>query len=433
ARRTTVKLDELSAIITNARTLSLALNLDRGFIVLRDDKEPDTLMGGATREVTLEHRGENGRGLSELLRLGPLTASPRTAWEKEAMGLRLQWEQAQGILARTARKKKSFKISSQERPALNDPYLPDQFGRRSFVTMPILAKGKIVGVIAVDRDFSERDITDDDMQNLSLLANQAGLAIENSMLYEYIEHANTELSTTRERLIEAEKMAALGEMAAGMAHEIRNPLVSIGGFTRRLLKNMEEDSPQKVYVEVIINEVTRLEKTLRDILEFSTTTTLGQLEEHNINDIVSEALYVLRREFEDDYIEVVKDLAEVPPVLVDERQIKHVLFNLFYNACQAMEHGGGLRVKTYPTHVADRAFVAIEVSDTGKGIAPEVLPNIFNPFFTTKDTGTGLGLSIVHKIVSRHHGEIDVVNRAGEGATFIVKLPVSAEAGRYLK
>jgi signal transduction histidine kinase len=123
----------------------------------------------------------------------------------------------------------------------------------------------------------------------------------------------------------------------------------------------------------------------------------------------------------------------VPSVLIDVRQIKHVFFNLFYNACQAMEGRGSLTVKTYLTREGDMTLVAAEVVDTGPGIAPEILPNIFNPFFTTKDSGTGLGLSIVHKIIARHHGEIEVVNSNTGGASFTIKIPVAAKAGLYLK
>ncbi|MEW5723662.1 MAG: GAF domain-containing protein [Thermodesulfobacteriota bacterium] len=430
AMMTTVKMDGLLSIIIKALTSNQGLDFDRAMILVMNEEE-DTLLGAARRERRPEEKEREKRSLAELLK-ECLDETPTCREGNGALNLVLPLEGAGEILVRTVKEKRSFNFGPGEERRLADTDLPSEFGRLYLATVPMLAKGKVVGVIAVDRDLSRSEINAEDMRKLSMLANQAGLAIENSRLYEYIEMANLTLSQTRERLIEAEKMAALGEMAAGMAHEIRNPLVSIGGFTRRLLKTMNEDSPHKVYVEVIINEVTRLEKTLSEILDFSRDT-LSQFEEVNINDVVSEALYIMRREFKEELIEVAKEMGDVPTVLIDVRQIKQVLFNLFFNACQAMESGGGLRVKTYLTKEGDRAFVATEVTDTGPGISPEVLPNIFNPFFTTKDAGTGLGLSIVHKIVSRHHGEIDVVNREGQGASFIIKLPVAAEAGLYLK
>ncbi|MDY6851361.1 MAG: GAF domain-containing protein [Thermodesulfobacteriota bacterium] len=431
AMMTTVKMNDLLMIITNALTVSPGLGFDRAVILLKDEDE-DLLFGAAMSVLSPDERTENGQNLAELLRQRP-SLSPRLASQvEEFLEIRLPLRESRDVLALTAGEKRSFNVYPGSDDDNVDRSVPARFGSRSFVTVPMLAKGKVVGVIGVDYIFSRKKITDEDIRNLSLLANQAGLAIENSRLYEYIEHANSELSQTRERLLEAEKLAALGEMAAGMAHEIRNPLVSIGGFTRRVLKNLDKDSPLKVYIEVIIDEVTRLEKTLSEILDFSRDT-LGHLEQHNLNDVVSEALYVLRRDIEMGRIKVVKDLTDIPSVLIDERQIKHVFFSLIQNAAQAMKDGGILTVKSYTTQVDDRAFVACEISDTGLGISADLLPNIFNPFFTTKAKGTGLGLSIAHKIVTRHHGQVDVVNREPHGAAFIIKLPVAAEAGRCLK
>ncbi|MEW6263721.1 MAG: GAF domain-containing protein [Thermodesulfobacteriota bacterium] len=430
AMMTTVKMNELLSIITRALTLRQGLGFDRALIMVMNEEE-DALVGAAIREMKPADRQEDARPLEELLKPDqPPEETP--AAMRDFLGLTLALQENGGMLIRSAVEKKPFAVNPDQGFYLTGSPLPGSFGRLAFAVAPMLAKGKVVGVIAVDKDLSRRQVTDQDVQNLSMLANLAGLAIENSMLYEYIEQANQALSQARGRLIEAEKLAALGEMAAGMAHEIRNPLVSIGGFTRRLLKTMAEDSPQKYYVQVIINEVSRLEKTLSDVLDFSRDS-LGQMEEHNLNEVIAEALYVLRRDFKEGQINVYKDLNEIPQVMIDERQIKHVLFNLFFNSIQAMPQGGELRVKTYPVQSQDRAFVAIEVSDNGPGIPSEVLPNIFNPFFTTKDSGTGLGLSIVHKIISRHHGEVDVGGLEGAGAVFTIRLPVTAESGVYLK
>jgi two-component system, NtrC family, sensor histidine kinase HydH len=428
---TTVKMDELLNIIANALTLGQGFNFDRALLFVINEEE-DRLSGAAIREVPSEKRGLNGKALSDRLKEKPGPQSQRHPHESLFLKYELPLKRGSGILAQTALEKKSFVIRGPERGPLADPELPVVFGRKSCITVPLLAKDNVVGVIAVDRDFSDVEPGEEDLRNLSMLANQAGLAIENSRLYEYIEQSNLALSQTKERLIEAEKLAALGEMAAGMAHEIRNPLVSIGGFTRRLLKSMEYDSPHRVYIEVIINEVTRLEKTLSEILDFSRDT-MGHLEERDLNDVISESLHIFRRELKEGRIEVLKELTPLPVVLIDERQVKHVFFNLFYNAGQAMEHGGTLKIRTFPTYVDDRLYAAAEVSDTGPGISAEVLPNIFNPFFTTKDTGTGLGLSIVHKIISRHHGFIDVTNKNEGGAKFVIKIPVAAQAGLYLK
>ena len=432
AMMTTVKLDELLSIITRALTSGQALWFDRALVYLMSEEE-DALIGAALRAITPEERAaQKDLPLADILRTGDAVTGESHDGESAFIGSRLPLDPPNHLVVKTALEQRAYTVKPGDAGYHSSDAWPFEFGTYFVTTVPLLAKGKVVGVIAVDRFLPGTETTEENLRNLSMLANQAGLSVENSRLYEYIEQANQALSQTRARLIEAEKLAALGELAAGMAHEIRNPLVSIGGFTRRLLKNMAEDSPQRTYVEVVINEVTRLEKTLGEVLDFSQDS-LGHYEEHNLNDIVEDALHILRMEFRQDDIYVHRDLTDVPMVLVDEAQIKHVLFNLFFNACQAMDSGGGLTVSTYATQLEDRAYAAVAVSDTGPGISPDVLPNIFNPFFTTKDAGTGLGLSIVHKIISRHHGIIEVLNREDDGAMFIIQLPVAAEAGLYLK
>ena len=431
AMMTTVKKDELLSIITQALTLGPGLAFDRSMILLLDEDE-DSLTVAAMGEAGPDDRLAECTSLNDAIRNHPVTISPDRFRTGKIIGVKMTLAEDKGILVRAAREKKAFNINPANGEAPFGHQVTVDFGRLAFAAVPMLAKDKVVGVIAVDRDHSLQAIDDVDISNLTMMANQAGLAIENSQLYEYIESANLQLSQTRERLLEAEKLAALGELAAGMAHEIRNPLVSIGGFTRRLLNSLDESAPQRRYIKVIIDEVTRLEKTLSEVLEFSRGTG-GEFEVRDINEMLSDSLYVLRRDFREANIELRQELSPVSPVLVDEGQIKHLFFNLFYNAIQAMNKGGILTVRTFSTQVDDRDFVACEVSDSGTGISPENMSNIFNPFFTTKEVGTGLGLSIVHKIVTRHHGEIDVVNRQGQGATFIVKLPEAAQAGIYLK
>jgi signal transduction histidine kinase len=430
ALMTTVRMDELLAIITRALTYERGFGFDRAMILAMNEDE-DTLEGAVYREVIPEDRLENGPSLSEALReAGEI--SPFVRDSSLFSSYRLPVTLTDHVLVRTALEKRSFTVLPGDPEHSFDPPSPVPFGAHEFATLPLLAKGKVVGVLAVDRDHRRLALDPADHQNLSMLANQAGLAIENSRLYEYIEKAKEQLSVARGRLIEAEKLAALGELAAGMAHEIRNPLVTIGGFTRRMLKGLPEDAPQRAYVEVVITQVNRLEKILGEVLDFSGSQ-VSHLAEHNLNDLVADALYIFRREMDQGAIEICREFGPTPTVHVDDGQIKQVFFNLFYNAIQAMTRGGGLRVRTFATRIGDREFAACEVSDTGPGIPNDILPQIFNPFFTTKDDGTGLGLSIVHKIVTRHHGEIDVVNLEGQGASFTIKLPAAAQAGLYLK
>lgn len=316
-----------------------------------------------------------------------------------------------------------------------DPNLVEVLNlKEPFVAVPMFAKGKVVGAILVNNYLSRRPFGERDLKLLGMLASLAGLALETARLYHNLESANKELAQMRNRLLEADKLAALGEIAAGVAHEIRNPLVSIGGFTRRIRKKVGDDSPITAYLDVIIEEVSRLERTLNEMLDFSSDAR-GHFEEHDLNQIIEQSLELLERELVENNVEVRRELGKgLPPVYCDDRQIKHVFLNLVLNAVQAMgPNHGRLTMRTFSVMREGKQFVAGEVSDTGGGIPMEVVHNIFNPFFTTKDAGSGLGLSIVHKIVTRHFGQVEVHNRGEEGASFLVTLPAAEEGRAYLK
>jgi two-component system, NtrC family, sensor histidine kinase HydH len=187
---------------------------------------------------------------------------------------------------------------------------------------------------------------------------------------------------------------------------------------------VEKNSPLRGYVEVIQEEVSRLEKLLREILDF-TGENLSYFGDHSLDQLIEDTLPLVQRDLEASNIKVVKDLEPIPRIHCDDRQIKQVFYNLFQNARQAMHEGGTLTIRTYTQEREDGIYAAAAVSDTGGGIPLDVLHNIFNPFFSTKDHGTGLGLSIAQRIVARHYGHIEVKNELGKGVTFIVTLPIA--------
>jgi signal transduction histidine kinase len=233
-----------------------------------------------------------------------------------------------------------------------------------------------------------------------------------------------ELKKAQETLLEREKLAALGEMAASVAHEIKNPLVSIGGYARRLHKKFDNGLHEKRYTDAIIKEVGRLEGILNDILYFSKATKVV-LEKFDLNRIIEETLTGMEDELRSQGIEVEKSLdGNLPEISCDYQEIKQVFINLITNAKDAMGSGGKLTVKTSSFSQEDRDYIGTEIRDTGGGIPSEILHNIFNPFFTTKGWGTGLGLAICHRIVDGHGGVIEVNNDPRRGVTFTVKLPV---------
>ena len=311
----------------------------------------------------------------------------------------------------------------RERPL--DRTFSRRFGSTPYAVSPLVANNQAIGAIVVDNRLSARPLQDEDLRLLQLLTAQAGMAAENSMLYNQLEEANRTLRDTQDQLLQGEKLAAIGRMAAGIAHEVRNPLVSVGGFANRLKRRFPADSEEWQYADVIVREVQHLENLLTDILYFAKRPTIcyGRC---SIVQIVEDALSVVSLTLEEKNIRVERRFSSrLPLVLGDCLQLRHVFMNLFCNAHEAMGQGGCLTIEIAAAQLDSKRAVSVKVSDTGGGIPPEVLHTIFTPFFTTKDMGTGLGLPIVHKIVTSHGGTIDVVNRSGSGAEFTVILPVS--------
>jgi signal transduction histidine kinase/putative methionine-R-sulfoxide reductase with GAF domain len=304
----------------------------------------------------------------------------------------------------------------------------------AFAVVPLVFKGESRGAIYVDNLFREREITDEDIRILTMFASEACLAMENASLYESLENALENLRATQGRLVQSEKLAALGEMAAKIAHEIKNPLTVIGGFAARLARKGQGEEQDGTtsgrYTRIILKEVQRLERIIRQTLYFSREV-VPALKAVDINDEIREVLVMFREDLEEARILTDLDLSADPPVIsADPDQLRQVLWNLVSNAIQAMENGGRLTVATRSALQDEGDGVVFLVGDTGGGIPHDVVHNIFNPFFTTKAKGTGLGLPIVHAIVEKHGGSIQLDNREGKGVTFSVFLPrVPREAG----
>jgi len=230
----------------------------------------------------------------------------------------------------------------------------------------------------------------------------------------------SELNNLREKLAAAERMAALGEVAARVAHEIRNPLVSVGGFARRLERKL--DGNLKESAAVIVREVGRLESILREILGFVKEARLMK-EDVNAGELVNDMLLLMQTELKERDIKLVKNIGETPRIYIDPNRVREALLNIFNNAVQAAATHGTITVKTY----MEAKYAVIEIGDTGPGIEEKDLPFIFNPFYTTKASGTGLGLAITNRIIEEHKGKIEVDSVPGKGTTFRVFLP--GEAG----
>ena len=300
--------------------------------------------------------------------------------------------------------------------------------------VPLEAKEKVIGVLIVDNINNKRRLGEKDLRALQTFTSQAAVAVENARLYQteinfkeelqkQVEIAIEKLKQAQDQLIQSEKLAALGQMAAVVTHEVRNPLSTIRGSAEIISRKAGPDSPLKKYTEYIIQEVERLDLVVTEILTFSRKPQLT-LSKENINKLLVQTLDFLEEsDFTKYKVSYEKELSEkAPDTFLDRDQIKQVLLNIIQNACHFMEKMPERRLLV-KTRAGDN-HIYIDISDTGPGIPPENLEKIFEPFFTTKVRGTGLGLSICKNIVESHMGSLKVASEVNKGSTFTLVLPI---------
>ncbi len=429
----TMKLDNLLHKILTAVTVSSGMGFNRAGLFLVNERM-NTLQGmlgigpdsaeDATRiwhELEKEEKSFN----QWLSNDTDKKHDGKSKFGEAIKSIRISLDEEEDTVIKAINNRRPVICSNTSECCENSKYLA-KLNSEVYAAIPLLAKDKIIGAIFVDNIITKAPITEESLHFLTLFANQAGLAIENSTLYSNLKKTNTELKEMQGKLLHNEKLAALGEMAADVAHEIRNPLMSIGGFSRRLGKRFEDGTKEKEYTNIITKDVSRLEKILNEILSFSKDERVDNFNMNNINDIVNETLIMFDNEFLANNITVKTALMpDLPHAECDYHQVKQVLVNLVNNSCQAMLNGGTLEINTRKSLLRNEESVVIEVSDTGGGVNNDVIHNIFNPFFTTKDGGTGLGLAITHRLIANHSGSIEVDNNPGIGVTFIINLPIN--------
>ncbi len=270
-------------------------------------------------------------------------------------------------------------------------------------------KGNIIGLVGIARDITEIKKKE-----------------------KALDEAYQKLKQTQEELIQSGKMAAMGQLAAGVSHELNQPLTGIKGFAQAILMDLDEENPLKEDVKKIEEQADRMDKIIRNIRLFARKSDF-KMEEINVNQPIEDSLMLLNEQLRIHNIRLHKFLSNnLPNIKGDHNQLQQVFLNLLTNARDAIdklkrETGGDIIVKSYLSE--DKKYVEIIFQDTGCGISKENLRNIFNPFFTTKspDGGVGLGLSIVYRIIENHNGKIEVESKEGKGATFRIILPIFKE------
>ncbi|MEK6776268.1 MAG: PAS domain S-box protein [bacterium] len=237
----------------------------------------------------------------------------------------------------------------------------------------------------------------------------------------------TEQREMQERIQQSEKLSSVGQLAAGIAHEIGTPLNIISGNAEYLMMDMQPDNPEMEELSIIIHQTERIAKLIQQLMDFARDTR-PSFESTDIHQVIDNILTLVRHQLKKNNITLAADLNDsVPKIVADPNQLQQVFLNIIINAIQAMPDGGRLGIETSADK--DEESVRIRISDTGHGIPKEYVSNIFNPFFTTKEVGqgTGLGLAVSHRIIENHRGKIEVESRVHEGTCFTVILPIHAK------
>lgn len=310
---------------------------------------------------------------------------------------------------------------------------------RSEICVPLKDGETILGLIDVESRESNA-FSHNDLISIESLAGILTSVITSANQYQRLQETIRQLRVTEvelnarmeaqrsaeNRLIQAAKLAAVGEMAAGIAHELNNPLTTVTGFSELVLEDLPQDFSHREELEMVSREAHRASDVVRRLLDFSRqgerTRTRADL-----NEVVSDVIALTRHLIQTNNVGLSLQLDEnLPWVSIDRNQMKQVLLNLIHNALQAMPKGGELSVATAPAVREDRNWVVMSVRDSGVGISPADQNRIFEPFFTTKGDrgGTGLGLSVTYGIVTDHGGAIDIASEPRKGSTFTVWLPI---------
>lgn len=441
----------LSTILT-CITAGTALGFNRAFVFLLDESgtrlEGRMALGPSSPEEAARIWGEISQrdlSLEEILEASETTSAPLTPLQERTaqMAIRLD-NSCFPNLQRAIETKSALRLTHSELISPECQSGDNHLNARDYeearevaallsaynvAIAPLIAKDRFIGVVFADNLYSNAAIEADDVQLLDTLAQQAALTIDNALTYQALQSAQREL-------VSAERLVAVGEMAARVSHEIRNPLATIGGFGHSILKKPNDENAVTRKARVIVSEVARLEELLTDLLDMARTRPL-QREPESINEIVEHAILLAEADIRSYNVQVESGFApDLPMMCLDRARLLQALLNTIRNGAQAMTDGGTLRIetrlvqsdadadKTDASKIAEIETVEIKVSDSGCGIPSRALKQVFDPFFSTKVTGSGLGLPVTRRIIEDHGGRIEVNSREGEGTTFIFALPV---------
>lgn len=377
--------------------------------------------------------------LDDFLRHYDQSPTQSTYLDEIARSIKISLNNRSDFIVMSVIEKRPFLITDAMNDRRLNQIIKDKLMVNELVIVPLLAREKALGVVIADNLFSGRKIDDDSMQLLIMFANQAGLALERAAANEKLtikiselKQAYEELKETQSKLMRTERLATIGKMAAHVAHEIRNPLATIGGFAHAMIKFPHDQERIRRNANIICEEVYRLERILQNVLDF-TKPASPVFELGNIHQVINDTILLFQKDIESNNIIIRKNLkTDIPQLLIDSQQIKQAFINIFKNAIYSigsakLNQNNGIENYIEVNTNCDEKFIRVIISDTGNGMTPTVMENLFNPFFSTKPGGSGLGLAVTHKIVEDHGGYIDVKSKVGKGSEFIINLPLRTE------
>lgn len=294
-------------------------------------------------------------------------------------------------------------------------------GLNASLIVPGFIERELIGFLVLGPKLSGAGYSQDDLHAFATLAHEAAMALENAQSYEELVRVNKQLKIAYERLVQQERMAAAGEFATGMAHEIKNPLASIKTFAEYLPERYQDPAFRDKFFRIVQSEIDRINTIVRELLDFAKPAPL-QLKPTSLSTLLDETLTLLSNHCFKQGVAVVRQFEENGSLIqADQKQLKQVFLNLILNSLEAMPSGGRLQAQVTQEHPET---LLVRIADTGCGIQEQSQAKIFDPFFTTKERGMGLGLAIVKGIIERHSGRIAIRSHPGRGTTVELSLPL---------
>jgi signal transduction histidine kinase len=285
----------------------------------------------------------------------------------------------------------------------------------SEVCIPLMTRDQLIGLINLGNKRSGDMYSHEDLDLLTHFATQASIALENARLYH-------EMQRTQQLMRRTDRLSSLGSLTATLAHEIRNPLVTIKTFLDLVPERYKDKEFRGNFLKLTTSELERITKLVSDLLDFAKPKKPA-FRRVDINQVIAEIIPLIQVEAGKRDIALETNLRETPRAKLDVDQMKQVLLNILLNAIEAVKAHGRISITSRDIRKNGSEYVQVEIADTGKGIPKKILESIFDPFFTTKEKGSGLGLAISHQIVEDHHGIIEVESMPKKGTTFFINIP----------